>query len=88
MKGYVVNNKQEQLQWGRTLMGICKKITTMGICKKITTDELPSGRTGTVHITKSGTALGQTFYIKKIFREKTSQNYIPQKSDHPTKKTR
>lgn len=79
MKGYVVNNKQEQLQWGRTLMGICKKITT---------DELPSGRTGTVHITKSGTALGQTFYIKKIFREKTSQNYIPQKSDHPTKKTR
>jgi ADP-ribosylglycohydrolase len=77
VKEYVVNNKQEQLQWERTPMGICKKISTY---------ELPSGRTGTVRVTKYVTALGQTFYIKKFFREKASDNYITQLTGSPKRK--
>lgn len=77
VKEYVVSNKQNQLQWERAPIGICKKVKTY---------ELPSGKTGTVRVTKYVSALGQTFYIKKFTREKKVEYDIPQEVKHSTRK--
>lgn len=76
-KEYVANSRQESAQWERTSMGRCKRVTTY---------ELPSGKTGTVRVSKSITVLGQTFYIKKYFREKTLEKHPTQMSAQPTQK--
>lgn len=73
-KNYVAN-KQNDVLWERSPIGICKKVTTF---------ELPSGNSGNVRISKFVTALGQTFYMKKFFRKKTSEVETSYKPDKPT----
>ena len=86
MANFLLKESKAQDTNGNKLEQPQREHTSIGNCKRITTYELPSGKTGTVRISKYMTALGQTFYVKKFFREKTLESHLTQTPAQPLQK--